>query len=221
MISEELVADVEKLVAEDGRVTISWIAERLHVSYSTIHRILHDHLNYRKLSARWVPRLLSDAQRAKRVESSRLLKLLMFADPEDFYFRYVTTDETWVHYYEPESKQESQVWMNHGSKPPVKFKSQASANKVLANIFWDIEGIIFIDYLVEGKTINGAYYANLIRRLRQELIKKRRRKVTRGLLLHQDNAPPHTGQIAKAAVEECGFQLIDHPPYNPDLAPSD
>src|SRR5258705_3368092 len=39
-------------------------------------------------------------------------------------------------------------------------------------------------------------------------------------LLH-DNAPVHTAAISKSAVRDCGLQELDHPPYSPDLAPSD
>ncbi|XP_052827628.1 histone-lysine N-methyltransferase SETMAR-like [Octopus bimaculoides] len=44
---------------------------------------------------------------------------------------------------------------------------------------------------------------------------------TKGVLLHQDNAPVHKSVIARAAVNDCGFGLVDHLPYSPDLAPSD
>ena len=37
----------------------------------------------------------------------------------------------------------------------------------------------------------------------------------------QDNAPSHTAHVAKAAMERCGFELLPHAPYSPDLAPSD
>ena len=49
----------------------------------------------------------------------------------------------------------------------------------------------------------------------------RRGKLTAGVLFHQDNAPAHKSTLAMAAIRECGFQLIEHPPYSPDLAPSD
>ena len=42
-----------------------------------------------------------------------------------------------------------------------------------------------------------------------------------GVLFHQDNAPAHKSVVAMAAVRDCGFELVDHPPYSPDLAPSD
>ena len=35
----------------------------------------------------------------------------------------------------------------------------------------------------------------------------------------QDNAPIHTARVATAAAS--GFEILPHPPYSPDLAPSD
>jgi len=40
------------------------------------------------------------------------------------------------------------------------------------------------------------------------------------LLLH-DNAPAHTSDVATSTAAECGYELLPHPPYLPDLAPSD
>ena len=40
-------------------------------------------------------------------------------------------------------------------------------------------------------------------------------------MFHQDNVPAHKSMVAMAAMRDCGFELIDHPPYSPDLAPSD
>ena len=45
--------------------------------------------------------------------------------------------------------------------------------------------------------------------------------LSHGVRLLHDNAPVHTAAVAKAAVKECGFEEIDHPPYSPHLAPSD
>ena len=65
--------------------------------------------------------------------------------------------------------------------------------------------------------MNAAYYASLLHKLR-DAIKKRRGMLSRGVLLLHDNAPVHTAAVAKAAVKECGFEEIEHPPYSPDLA---
>ena len=65
-----------------------------------------------------------------------------------------------------------------------------------------------IDYLEQGRKINGAYYAGESRRLRQEITRNRRGKLTREVLLLQDNAPAHTSQVVMTAASECGFEII-------------
>ena len=50
---------------------------------------------------------------------------------------------------------------------------------------------------------------------------KRRGKLSKGILLQQDNARVHTCKIAMDAVERNGCELIPHPAYSPDLAPTD
>ena len=52
------------------------------------------------------------------------------------------------------------------------------------------------------------------------MIVRKRGKLTRGVLLLQDNAPAHTLQVGMAAATECGFEVLPHPPYSPDLARS-
>ena len=41
------------------------------------------------------------------------------------------------------------------------------------------------------------------------------------VLLHHDNARPHTAAATVETVQQLGFELLQHPPYSPDLAPSD
>ena len=50
---------------------------------------------------------------------------------------------------------------------------------------------------------------------------KRRGKLSKGILLQQDNARLHTCKIAMDAVERNGYKLIPHPTYSPDLSPCD
>ena len=66
--------------------------------------------------------------------------------------------------------------------------------------------------------INGAYYAAELRRWRQEIARKRRGKLTRSILLLQDNVPAHTSQVAMTAATKCEFVP---PPYSPDMPPCD
>jgi len=62
-------------------------------------------------------------------------------------------DETWIHHYTPQSKQQLKQWTEAGRSVPQKTRSVPSAGKIMASVFWDAEGILFIDYLEKGKII--------------------------------------------------------------------
>jgi len=98
---------------------------------------------------------------------------------------------------------------------------QKSAGKVLALIFWDKDGILFIDYLPKGQTINAEYYSSLLVQLKDILKEKRCGKVTKGVLFLHNNAPAHRALATQKKLAYLGFQCLDNPPYSPDLAPLD
>lgn len=91
----------------------------------------------------------------------------------------------------------------------------------MATVFWDAQGIIFIDFLQKGKTINGEYYASLLDQLNKEIKTKRPHLAKKKILFHHDNAPAHSSAIATAKLVELRYEVLPHPPYSPDLAPSD
>lgn len=212
---------VERLVMTDRRLKVQEIAETLGISCGSVETILHEKLGMSKVCARWVPRMLTSVQRADRVAISKELLALYEMNPAEFCARIVIGDETWIHHWDPESKQESMLWKHGDSPPPKKFRTQSSAGKILATIFWDCMGVLLIDYMPHNTTINGQYYAALMNRLRESIKEKRRGKLAKCVLLLHDNAPAHTSQVAQAAIRNCGFEQLNHPPYSPDLAPSD
>ena len=65
------------------------------------------------------------------------------------------------------------------------------------------------------------YYAEQLCCLRDSMRNKRRGMLTPGVLLLHNNAPAHKAKVAMAALRDCGFEQLDHPPYSLDLAPSD
>ena len=166
-----------------------------------------------KVSARWVPRNLNMQDRQQRVESGRDHLEVYIANPEDFHTRLVTEDETWLHHWDPDTK-ESMQWKHPGSPPPKKFRTHPSAGKVMATVFWDSKGIILIDYKPAGTSVTGEYYANVNKQLRVAIKEKRRGKLAAGVLLLHD-APVHKSRVAQSAIRECKFE------HSPNLAPSD
>ncbi|KAL4143874.1 hypothetical protein QTP88_006129 [Uroleucon formosanum] len=72
-----------------------------------------------------------------------------------------------------------------------------------------------------GETINAAKYCETLKKLRRAIQNKRRGLFTSGVCLLHDNARPHTANVTKQLLDSFGWDVLNHPPYSPDLAPSD
>ena len=48
-------------------------------------------------------------------------------------------------------KFKSRQWVGPGSPRPKKFKTQSSAGKVMATVFWDAKGVIMLNIFTEDK----------------------------------------------------------------------
>ena len=91
--NEEMCKKVRDLVYYDRQIQVEEIAQALGISHGSVSTILHDRLGMRKLTARWVPKSLSNEQMATRASvCSALLK--RFRSKDDFLLRLVTADET-------------------------------------------------------------------------------------------------------------------------------
>ena len=90
---------------------------------------------------------------------------------------------------------------------------------MIGTVFWDAREIIYTDYLKKGQSITGAYYVLLLHRLSEKV--KKRRPHLKKILFHQDNAHVHTCAVSMDKIMKLKFELLQHPPYPPDLAPSD
>ena len=124
----------------------------------------------RRLTAHWAPKSLSMEQMATRPSvCSALLK--RFRSKDDFLLRLVTVDETWLHYYEPENKAQNCQWVGPGSPRTKKLKTQLSAGKVLATVFWDALGVIMLEFSTQEKYNNWSVLCKLLVRLRAAFVK--------------------------------------------------
>lgn len=91
--------------------------------------------------------------------------------------------------------------------------------RLCTTVFWDFHGLILIDYLENGKTICGEYYANLQHELSDKLEKKRPHLAKKNVLFHQNNAPAQSA-IAMARIHQLHSKLVPQLPYSADMAPS-
>ena len=68
----------------------------------------------------------------------------------------------------------------------------------MCTVFWDRKGVLLVDFLPEGSTINAG-----------------------GAVMIHDNAFPHTAAATQNLITTFGWEQFDHPPYTPDLEPND
>lgn len=90
-------------------------------------------------------------------------------------------------------------------------------------IWWDQLGVVYYELLKPDETITGALYRTQLMRLSRALKEKRAQYYSRNdkiILLH-DNARPHVTVPVKNYLETLNWEVLPHPPYSPDIAPSD
>lgn len=221
-VTDDNTARVDAMVKAERRVRIKDIAQELDISFGSAFDIIHECLGYRKVSCRWVPKQLDDVMKGKRMIAS-LNHLQRYAEEGDnFLDRLVTGDETWVLHYTPESKQESMVWKHPQSPVKKKFRTAPSVHKVMLTAFWDCRGPLVLDFMPRGATINADRYCSTLSLLRAAIRKKRRGilNVDNVIILH-DNARPHVAMKTVDKLRKFHWEMLEHPPYSPDLAPSD
>ncbi|XP_018406974.1 PREDICTED: histone-lysine N-methyltransferase SETMAR-like [Cyphomyrmex costatus] len=217
----EIVKQMHLIVLRDRKIKLRELAEAVSISKEQAGYILHDILGMKKLSTRWVSRFLNLGQKEIRVYYAKAGLALFQRHRADVYQRLVTLDETWVHYHTPESNRQSAEWLESHESRPKRPEDQCSTEKVMASVFWDTHGIIFIDYLQKGKIVTEEYYAALLDKLNDEIKKKRPHMAKKNVLLLLEASSPHMSLKARIKLDQLRFEMITYPSDCPDLNPSD
>jgi len=61
----EIIDQIHELILEDRRISAKSIAEQLSISRERVRPIIHEDLDMRKLSAKWVPKCLNADQKCR------------------------------------------------------------------------------------------------------------------------------------------------------------
>ena len=178
-------------------------------------------MGFNKVIARWVPKMLTDVHKEQCLLAARCGLARFRREGDNFLNRIVTTDETWVFHYEPESKRQSLEWKHVTSPMKKKFKGQRTLHKVMLTVFWNMEGLITLGFKSQGTTVNSANYCELLDKVKEDIRNKRRDLQSKGAIFHQDNARPHTANRTLEKIDTLSWELLTHPAYSPDLALSD
>ena len=143
----EMIDRIHDMVLSDRRITVREIVKATGISRGTVCSILHAKMGVKKISARWVPRLLSEENKQNRVVDSETILALLRRNPDELLRRYMTVDGTWIHHYTPETKGQSKQWVFKAERALKKANMVKSFVKLMTTGFQDAHGIICTDYL--------------------------------------------------------------------------
>ena len=107
----QIIEKIDDIILDDQKVKVLELSVAAGIPIGSLVNILHEDLGMRKLTAKWVPCLLIIDQKRYRVRDSKSYLDLFKCNPIDFSRRIVTIDETWIHHFTPESKQQAKQWV--------------------------------------------------------------------------------------------------------------
>lgn len=210
-------ADLQALLDEDDTQTQDQLAEALNMTRQGISKRLHAMGKIQK-EGKWVPHELTERQMENRRATSEIL--LLRHERKSFLHRIVTGDEKWIYFENPKRKKS---WLSPGEASTSTARPNRFGKKTMLCVWWDQKGIVYYELLKPGETVNGHRYRQQLINLNHALLEKRPEWDTRHerVILQHDNAPCHRTSIVQDTIKTLKWDLLPHPPYSPDLAPSD
>jgi len=128
--TDDNVERVRSLVRSDRRLTLRMISSELNFNRFTVHQIITQDLDMRKVCAKTVPKNLTTEQKAIRRDVCLDLLDRLEREPE-FFSRVITGDESWILEYNLETKRQSREWHTANSPRPKKVRMSKSEIKLM------------------------------------------------------------------------------------------
>ncbi|GBL75936.1 hypothetical protein AVEN_234267-1 [Araneus ventricosus] len=150
------------MLAEDRRLSFRMIAEELKISLDSVSDIIHEHLQKRKICARFVPHKLSDEQKQHKMETSGDFIDACDRNPQ-FLETIVTGDESSSTIRKPSGSGA------HRCRPPKICRLTTYRIKTLLITFSDNKGLIHHEFVPAGTTVNAESYEGVLKRLLQRI----------------------------------------------------
>ena len=82
----------------------------------------------------------------------------------------------------------------------------------MCTVFWDRKGILLVDFLSQGSTINAGDYCNTLQKLHRAIQNKQHGMLSWGVVMIHDNARPHTAATMQNLITTFGWEQFNHPP---------
>ncbi|XP_065657983.1 histone-lysine N-methyltransferase SETMAR-like [Hydra vulgaris] len=217
----ENIERLRAIIKENPHATHDIIEALTSINCFTINEIIHNALKKRKLTSHWIPHELTDQICKNRVEAWKK-NLALFRNGQWRLCDVITGDESWFNLIQVGHKSANASWVGEGESPRTIVRCDRFQPKNMFYIFFKPTGVVHLGYVEKGDTITSEYYTkNCLKPLICEINKQRRKTGTQNFKFLHDNARPHVTETVTNCLNQAGITIIRHPPYSPDLAPSD
>jgi hypothetical protein len=102
----------------------------------------------------------------------------------------------------------------NGSKKARKYKSHV---KVMLITFFDMKGVLHIEFIPQGQIVNQIYYVEILKLLHKTVYRKRPELWVSDWILLRDNAPAHKALSVKQFLAQKSIAEREHPSSSSDL----
>lgn len=217
-IDTQLLRKIERTIKLWPYASVRMLAQLTNTPPVTVHRYLTQYLCYVYKFTKWIPHFLSSPQLRQREVESKSLFLVLKKSQHNGWHDIVTGDQSWFTLqYGPRG-----AWVAREDQAPSFAKTTIESKKIMLTIIWGVYDFYIVDFMPEGRRFNTDY---LIKAILEPLSKKRNeiwnRSSKRKIWLHLDNCRVHNSNRALNSYRFFGFKRTPHPPYSPDIAPSD
>jgi len=208
-------AVVKEMIEADPRLTVREIAKRLEINHSTVVRCLNRLGKVKKLDK--CPHEITERDKLRRMEICT--SLLLRQKTNGILHRIVTCDEKWILY---DNRRRSAQWLDAKEAPKHMPKPNLHPKKIMVSVWWSNKDIVHYSFTQQGEAINSDKYCQEIATMHRKLCAQQPALVNRhGVLLLHDNARPHIAKQTVKKIAELNIEVLPHPPYSPDISPTD
>ncbi len=135
------VEQIDEKIHQNWAIPQWQLTKETGVALRTIKKMIKK-LNYRKICAKWVPKLLTDEMKAARKEEGQQFLPHYYREDEQFLRNIATRDEPWISHYDPQLKQQSTEYYRPFSPHHKKILTDRATRKVMLTVFWNLEVVM-------------------------------------------------------------------------------
>ena len=117
-ITKSIINKIKSIIENGAHFTVRRLAHMTNLDLASVHFNLKKMLKVTKISARWIPHLLTDEQKGTRLQMAKKLLKKYPKYQKKVFDSLITGNETWVYFQEPKPEVDKRIWaLKHAKKP--------------------------------------------------------------------------------------------------------